>query len=458
MKLAFAPLLLSGALALPEPGTATSHKVSMSNGHSLTRPDGRANVPGIFASLNATLMKFGTKPLPHYEPVAQQQAEYAAERHRQKATNKMVLAMDDKYYGPVTIGSKDGNAQTFELIFDTGSSDIWVPSPGCGPLDGCVHSNKYDGGGIDLQTTVPSGYLTASVSGDIYVDDMTIAGLKSANQTLMAIKSATGFSNLDADGICGMAFSFLAKGNAITFFENLVASGAVEKDEFSFYLGRLASGTGSDSEMVLGGRDSTKYTGPFVTLPVVSETYWQVDLDNVKVRGLVAGLHTKGQAAIDTGTPMIIAPPAAAREIMSQIPGSLPLSMQIHGSAFDMFLFPCDTADSYIPSITFAGANFQISPVDFNIGKVAPEEVDEIAMGSESLAAEIRTKMGEVTDYCVAGLKGVQINSASGTTDLYVIGAAFLKNWYTVMSYSANNGSPAVLFAPSIGNVLSRDG
>lgn len=78
-------------------------------------------------------------------------------------------------------------------------------------------------------------------------------------------------------------------------------------------------------------------------------------------------------------------------------------------------------------------------------------------MGNESLAAEIRTKM-EVTDYCVAGLKGVEIQSASETTNLYIIGAAFLKNWYTVMSYSANNGSPAVLFAPSIGNVLSRDG
>lgn len=115
-------------------------------------------------------------------------------------------------------------------------------------------------------------------------------------------------------------------------------------------------------------------------------------------------------------------------------------------------LFPCDTADSFIPSITFAGADFQISPLDFNIGKVAPEYVDNIAMGNESLAAEIRTMM-EVTDYCVAGLKGIEIQSASEATNLYIIGAAFLKNWYTVMSYSANNGSPAVLFAPSIGNV-----
>lgn len=183
---------------------------------------------------------------------------------------------------------------------------------------------------------MPLGYLTASVSGDIYEDDVTIAGLKSVNQTLVAIKSATGLSELDADGICGMAFSALSKANAATFFENLVASGAVEKDEFSFYLGRLASGTGSDSELVLGGRDSTKYTGSLITLPVVSETYWQVDLESVKVHGLVAGEYTKGQAAIDTGTPMIIAPKVAAKEIMSRIPGSLPLPIRIQGSVVDM--------------------------------------------------------------------------------------------------------------------------
>lgn len=76
-------------------------------------------------------------------------------------------------------------------------------------------------------------------------------------------------------------------------------------------------------------------------------------------------------------------------------------------------------------------------------------------MGNESLAAEIRAKMEDVTDYCVAGLKGLDSSLISETNDFYVIGAAFLKNWYTVMSYSANNGSPAVLFAPSIGNVLS---
>lgn len=162
----------------------------------------------------------------------------------------------------------------------------------------------------------------------MYVDDVTIAGLKSVNQTLISVTSATGFSETDADGVCGMAFSAAARDKDTTFFENLVASGAVKKDEFGFYLGRFASGTGNDSELTLGGRDSTKYTGSFVTVPVTSGPGWQIALDNVKVHGLVAGSHTKGQAVIDTGTSLFLAPPAAAEEIMSQIPGSLAIPLQ----------------------------------------------------------------------------------------------------------------------------------
>lgn len=113
-------------------------------------------------------------------------------------------------------------------------------------------------------------------------------------------------------------------------------------------------------------------------------------------------------------------------------------------------IFPCDTPDSYIPSITFAGASFQINPLDFNIGKLANEDVDLFTQGNKTLAAAVRDKI-DVADYCFAGLMGLDFGESEDFNE-YIVGDTFLKNWYTVMSYSANNGSPAVLFAPSIGN------
>lgn len=154
---------------------------------------------------------------------------------------------------------------------------------------------------------------------------MTVAGLTSPNQTFFAATNAVGFIELDADGIIGMAFSSIAQDNGTTFFENLMADGSVDVNEFGVYLGRIASGTEDDSELTLGGRDSTKYTGTgdFVTVPVSSETYWQVALDKVTVNGKTGGINTPGQAAIDTGTTLVVAPTTAAKEIMAKIPNAL---------------------------------------------------------------------------------------------------------------------------------------
>lgn len=182
---------------------------------------------------------------------------------------------------------------------------------------------KYDEGGESLGTNTTIEYGSGSTEGANWIDDVTVAGLTSPNQTFFAATNAVGFIELDADGIIGMAFSSIAQDNGTTFMENLIAQGTVDANEFSFYLGRVASGTEDDSELTLGGRDSTKYTGDFVTVPVSSETYWQVALDRVTVNGKSGGINTPGQAAIDTGTTLFVAPTTAAKEIMAKIPNAL---------------------------------------------------------------------------------------------------------------------------------------
>lgn len=150
-----------------------------------------------------------------------------------------------------------------------------------------------------------------------------MGGLTSADQTFFAVTSAVGFIELDADGIMGMAFTSIAQDNGTTFMESLIADGLVDANEFGVYLGRVASGTEDDSELTLGGRDSTKYTGDFVTVPVSQQTYWQIALDKVTVNGKTGGVSTPGQAAIDTGTTLWVAPTTAAKEIIAKIPNAL---------------------------------------------------------------------------------------------------------------------------------------
>lgn len=138
MKSVIVASLLSGALALPatSPKTVPSplNKVPIGKQHITTRSDGRANVPGIYASLNSTLAKWGAAHLPYYAPVAEQQAAETSDRRRARERRQAYEPLTDQYegdsedaayYGPVTIGAGDGSPQTFQLIFDTGSSDIW---------------------------------------------------------------------------------------------------------------------------------------------------------------------------------------------------------------------------------------------------------------------------------------------------------------------------------------------
>lgn len=116
--------------------------------------------------------------------------------------------------------------------------------------------------------------------------------------------------------------------------------------------------------------------------------------------------------------------------------------------SFRISIYPCNTSDSYVPSITFAGTDFQINPLDFNIGPLEEEDIDMLVLGDKSLAAEVSAKLS-LEDFCIAGFMGGDIST---TENLYVVGDTFIKNWYTVMSYSASDGSPAVLLAPNIDN------
>jgi len=83
-----------------------------------------------------------------------------------------------QYYGAVSIGSPP---QSFQVIFDTGSSNLWVPKVGCShcgnPFFGKKHkydhesSSSYAQDGADFEIMYGSG----SVSGYFSLDSITLA-------------------------------------------------------------------------------------------------------------------------------------------------------------------------------------------------------------------------------------------------------------------------------------------
>ncbi|KAF2765687.1 acid protease [Teratosphaeria nubilosa] len=349
-------------------------------------------------------------------------------------TDQVEDGEDEEYYGPGTVAGQSG----FLFDFDTGSADTFVPGPTCGPAHGCSGTVHYENTGTDEHNTTTVTYGSGQVSGENYYDTVTIAGLEATHQNIISLTTATGFSSSDSNSLMGMGFQSIAASGQAPYFKTLIDEGKVSTPEFSFYLGRAQDGTGDDSEMTLGGRDPAHFTGTPTTIAVSTPGYWQIPLDGVKVNNFedpIDQVVDAGQAAIDTGTTIVLTPSAALLTIAARIPGAFPVPLALlDGEAEPLFLvYPC--AENPDVAITFGGQDFAINPEDFNFGQLTPD-LGSI-LGNNTLSSVL-----DEAAYCLASVAGFDIDP---TENLYVVGDVFLKNWYSIFSYDG----PSVSFAKS---------
>lgn len=199
-----------------------------------------------------------------------------------------------------------------------------------------------------------------------------------------------------------MAFQSLASTGAVPFWQSAGVT------QFSFALTRYGNSTSASSTtepggvLTMGGTNSSLFTGSINYVPLVSQSFWTVQLAGVSVGGQAIQGSASSSAIIDTGTTLIGAPSTVVSSVYSSISGAEPAS----GEQSGYYTFPCDTNVEL--SLTFNGVSYPISPDDFNAGQVD-------RTGQTCLGALFALDAGQ-----------------SGTTDSaepqYIIGDVFLKS------------------------------
>ncbi|KAI0335064.1 acid protease [Cubamyces sp. BRFM 1775] len=328
-------------------------------------------------------------------------------------------AQDSSYIGTVSIGTPP---QTFKVVLDTGSSDLWVASTNCfscgqtPPFD-TSQSSTINGvtGANGQEQEVTIRYGSGSVAGILATDTVSMAGFTVNPQTfLLAEQMTSGLLDGDVSGIMGLAFEALASTNAVPFWQALANGGQFATPEISFWLARHLDDVNPPDEqaggvMTLGGTNSTLFTGDIEFIPLTTTTggptFWMLEMSGATVQGKTVSIPTGDAAlsAIDTGTTLIGGPSDAVRAIYEAIPGSAEVpSMQ------GFFQYPCST-DVQV-SLAFGGKSWPISSADMNLGRIS-------------------------ASMCVGGIFDLSLGSdvsGGGGNPVWVVGDTFLKNVYSV--------------------------
>ncbi|NXN85791.1 PEPA protein, partial [Bombycilla garrulus] len=305
--------------------------------------------------------------------------------------------MDDEYFGTISIGTPP---QEFTVVFDTGSSNLWVPSVYCSS-PACRNHHRFNPAEsstfLSTNDTLFIAYGTGSMTGVLGYDTVNVDGISVRNQIFGLSETEPGdfFYYTPFDGILGLAFPSIASSGATPVFDNMMLENLVDRDLFSVYLSRNSQ---SGSFVLFGAIDPYYTTRGISWIPLSAETYWQISMESVSFNGIPVACSSGCQAIVDTGTSLLAVPIRAFRTLVSLL------------GANSSGEISCE-ATSNLPSLIFRihGQEFPVPP---------------------------RAYVLRSDGYCSLGLQGMDVPTEEG--ELWILGDVFIREYYIIFN-RANN-------------------
>uniref|UniRef100_A0A8D0DYW2 Peptidase A1 domain-containing protein n=1 Tax=Salvator merianae TaxID=96440 RepID=A0A8D0DYW2_SALMN len=312
------------------------------------------------------------------------------------ANEPLLNFLDVKYYGTIYIGTPP---QKFTVVFDTGSSNLWVPSIYCSST-ACQYHQRFNPKKSSTfqgpEHSISIRYGTGSMNGIVGYDTVMVSSLVDTNQPFGMSTTEPGmiFVYAKFDGILGLAYPSISADGSTPFFDNVMNEGLVQQDLFSVYMSRDTHG----SVVTFGGIDQSYYTGPINWIPVTQQTYWQIALDSVQVNGQKIACKHGCQAIVDTGTSLLAGPPTDISRIQNIIGAT-------QGS-YGEYDINCSNLP-YMPEVVFVinGVHYPLTPSAYT---------NQQSQGT-----------------CTSGFQ-----NTSG--DLWILGDVFIRQYYSIFDRQNN--------------------
>ncbi|KAG0267732.1 hypothetical protein BGZ95_002786 [Linnemannia exigua] len=332
-------------------------------------------------------------------------------------------AGDTQWVAAMSIGTPP---QEFSVVFDTGSSDVWVTSTDC-TSEKCNSHRRFDPAHSSTfrQDSRPWAITYADKSraqGLLGIDEVTVAGIKVSNQTfgLASINTGPDPTEKVVDGMMGLGFESDRFKTPVT---NMILQNLVDQAVVSVWLNKAEDQDKSLSNggvFIFGGVDPSLYTGSITYVPVTSDTHWQVAVDKVLFDSKPLDMpRSSTYAIVDTGSSYIILPDDLAEAIHRRIPKST-YNKEVG------WMFPCTVAKSrsVLLSFVLGGQKFSVPLSDIVI-------LDSAFQG-----------------YCLSAIDTWSEITGRDSQSQILLGDLFIKNQYVVYDY----GNLQIGFAEKVPN------
>jgi len=354
------------------------------------------------------------------------QAEVKERDERMMNMTTTLQDMKTEYIGTIGVGTNSNGEAQFEarVVFDTGSTNLWVASTLCKdfPCNTDRGSQFYDpeksttqedflgeGGDIDIM------FGTGELRGPLHVDTYRVGPMVVKRQPFAMIREMNGdvFSSFPFEGILGLGFKSLSFGGINPFFERVIEQRLLTNNEFAFFFNVDSD---QPSALLWGGIDKDLYHGPIRMFPVTQPHYWALELIDFKLGNV--SMKTVGMSddpvkrlIVDSGTTYFTAPQGLHEQITAQIPEA-----------------DCDHVTSY-PPLTY-------------VLRGADGQQYELIVSQETYM------IGGYGDNCRPAFMALDVNEQYGPA--MILGEVFMRHFFTVFSRGDGASDNARIgFAPA---------